>query len=64
MVSRFFVGKPAIVNSLKFGKYDIYGFGNHESAGIEKKHYMEDGTFGYSEGVDALQEKQVVRTEI
>lgn len=32
--------------------------------GIEKKHYMEDGTFGYSEGVDALQEKQVVRTEI
>ena len=32
--------------------------------GIEKKHYMEDGTFGYSEGVDALQEIQVVRTEI
>lgn len=25
---------------------------------------MEDGTIGYSEGVDALQEKQVVRTEI
>lgn len=30
----FFVGKPATVNSLKFGKYDIYGFGNHESAGL------------------------------
>jgi len=32
--------------------------------GIEEKHYMEDGTIGYSEGVDALQEIQVVRTEI
>ncbi len=59
-------------SNLKYGKNQNLGnmiytdseIMNLLANGIEKKHYMEDGTFGYSEGVDALQEKQVVRTEI